>query len=347
MSIAAEIIEIPVIILARDSGHQIGRKLTRKRATQITDNPRGKRQKSTIHARKSAPKHGVNSSSYWNSLTRRQQELYIKQHPKTKRKVTKKLAARPTKRAVAGKGGNKSKRTAQQNARLIARSKRTVNPRQFAKAVAARSAGRKSKSAAVNNALDQANTLAQNPPTNATPNNPANPAEAMAATFGHLADVSSNQIIQHVNKSLSDKDKATLGQALQHAQDHPNDEVPQRFRRALGRTLLFALTVGVGGALLGPAGILLATDHLNSIGNKSNDNLAKFAYKALSGKKLNSQNDDKAAGDDQEQAVAMIIKHLKEQLALTQDEQLKTHYKSLIDQLDDGTEHYNKYLKPA
>jgi hypothetical protein len=340
------IIHVPAItlIIAKADPHQYGsgsRHLTNKKVQQLTQ--RGPRSKSNIKAKGSqSPSLHPDAGKNWNVLTRHQQEMYIKQHPKTKKRITTHQSRKISKIV------NKKKHLAakpRNNKALIARSHRTLNSRQFARAITAKIANKIPKDAAAATAVEQTDNITQQI---GTPKESPlkTTGEATQALFGHLAEHSDNEIIKHVNKHLSDDEKQLLEQAMQHAKDHPDDTaVPHKFRTVLTRTLIFALTVGVGAALLGPAGVLLAVDGIDTLKNKSGENLSKFAWRAFSGKDLKGDDVDKDT-DKHEDAVTAIIKHLKIELANSEDEQQQEYYKSLIDNLDDRMDTYNRYLKP-
>lgn len=348
-------IKIPVIILmARDTGHLHGnnsRKLTTKTVSKLGKRPI-KELKTTIKAKRSpSPSLHPAAGKIWNTLTRHQQEIYIKQHPKTKRKITALRNRKITKAPIKGKSikhpatvnSTKTKKKIDKK-KLLKRAHKTLNPRQFNRAVAAELNNKTSADPIAAQAQEQADKIAEQAgkPEESTVKNSK---EAVHAVFSHLKNESDNKIINHVNKHLKPEEKKLLNEAMQYAKAHPdkNESPPSKFHTILTRVLITALTVGIGGALMGPAGVMLAVEGLNTLKNKSGEPLYKFAYHAFAGKNLTDQEKDT---DTQEDAVLAIIKHLKQQLAETNDDEQKEHYKTLIDNLDDKLDTYQKYEKP-
>jgi hypothetical protein len=312
---------------------------------------------------------------WWAGLSPQEQKIYIKSHPKTRLKLSKKSSSKhkakvinpptpvgdkpaPTPDSGAAPAAPAPEKTKLSLHDILRRAKKTISAHDFARMFS--NSGKLQQSAAdaspeIKTTLTQSGKIQQKAQGKAKPlPEPKTAQQATQQLFGHLATTSDNKIIRHVSKHLSPHDKELLGQAMQEAEKHPDRTNPPRsFRKSLGRVLTFALTAGVGGALLGPAGVLLAIDGFNQFKNKTGETLPKFAWRALTGKSLKaedvqreeSERDEGKDMDATERPIAKIIKGLKLQLAQTEDDKQREPMKNLIEELGDRLDQYQTYEK--
>ena len=373
--------EIPVVI-ARGDPAKFGLKKHAKELG-IKAKPKLLKPKTSIPRKpvltKSPPKKTKPGKlKWWNSLSQQEQRIYIKTHPKTTLKISKK--ARVKKAVESTKGGlppadseHAVKDTAPPVAQqptgekpklslhdIAAKIKKTVSSHDFANLF---SNSGKLKAplpdAPVNirDTVDKSTKIQQKTADKGKPlPEPKDSEQATQQLFGHLTEESDNKIIQHVSKHLSTDDKNLLGQAMQFAAKNPEAKnPPHQFRKALKRTIIFALTAGVGMALLGPAGLLLVADGFNQFKNKTGQSLPGFAWRALRGKSLDEEGIQKEQDAEEERKhpefdkteapIVQIIKNLKKQLKDIEDDKQRNPIKNLIEELGDRLDEYSDLEK--
>lgn len=253
------------------------------------------------------PRNKAATLKWWNGLSQKDQAIYIKQHPKTALKPTRKL----------------SRPRLAQNQRL---------------------AGGKPKSSNKHATVQPAGTAPATPPKKPA-HNFTNHHRFLHKLFGHAhrifsSDHRTSKLIDNVERGLSKHDHELLDQAKEFAKKHPEiDKPPHHFRKALLHVMAYTLLASAGAAIAGPAGVLLVTHTLNEWKNHGGG-LDKFAWNALRGRKLDGDEDDEP--DKHERPVNILIKSLRLQLQQSKNEADKERIHSLIDELEEQVEQYQE-----
>jgi len=289
----------------RGTGHHVGRQLpphkTPLKKTNTTRSPlRTKPIKPVLRAPK---KKSTKRLLWWGGLSQHEQMEYIRTHPRTKLKPTRKLG-QP--RAAKNQGVHISPPGQHSNKHANIRSEpRRPNPKR----------AKTQHWRFLHQIFGHTHKTLKNP-------------EKV------------NKLVEIVEGRLNKGENELLNKAKAFAQKHPElEKPPHKFRKVLTRVVIFTLMAAAGGVVAGPAGVFMATHLLNEWKNHGGD-VAQLAWNGVRGKDF--EGNDQEEHDQNERPVMQLIKSLKLQLDASKSKADREKIRNIIEELTDQMERYQQ-----